>query len=772
MIEIAERKKRERLGVCLDAQLAAPATLAVQSPPARLAPEVRALLARLRRKIRGYVWFEGAAGVLLTACAAYWLLVLVDWWLEPPVMVRLSLLAIAFAMVLVVLYRLVLRRAFVPLRDRSLAILIERSHGDFDETLLTAVELAPRAAETDIYTREMLAQVCQLAAERAASVDLKRVFEGAPLWRKVILPGLLVTRLGFWAYEAGDVFALAARRVTGLSDVPWPRRTALAIDGFNRGEAVVARGADFEIVVKADTAKEVPRSVQIRWTDESGGSRADMLRDGNAIAGQDTHQDFRHSFAAILSPIRFEIRGGDARLRNLSIRVVDSPALEMTLRCEYPAYMRRSAADLPVVGPVAVPRGADVSLLAKANKDLVRVDVETQSDAALFVPPHIDFALPNMGARRLDLPLGKLDADATLLLTLSDADGIRSRRPERLVISIIEDQPPEVGVRLDGIGSAVTSSARLPVKGTVTDDYGVSRLSMVCEVDGGESREYPFATVASERLKIDLDEAFELRDLGLAAGQKLSVGVSAVDNRALSEFDQANTGVGERFRLEVVTEEQLRAILESRELNLRQRFETILEEVTQTRDSLAQLDVLPVSTVDIGGVEAAADASAEDNEANSFERRLGRSQVRVERAAQSCRKNAEETLGTAVAFEDICAEMINNRIDTQELMSRLSDQIAVPLRAAAEVEFPEIEGSLAAIREKLMAGEVDEEAARAAIAKTDRLLVELQRIRDRMLELETFNEAVDQLRAILALQRDLNDRTKKENAAAVLDLLQ
>ena len=40
--------------------------------------------------------------------------------------------------------------------------------------------------------------------------------------------------------------------------------------------------------------------------------------------------------------------------------------------------------------------------------------------------------------------------------------------------------------------------------------------------------------------------------------------------------------------LDVVTPEQLRALLESRELVLRQRFESIMREMTETRDLLAR----------------------------------------------------------------------------------------------------------------------------------------------------------------------------------------
>jgi hypothetical protein len=52
----------------------------------------------------------------------------------------------------------------------------------------------------------------------------------------------------------------------------------------------------------------------------------------------------------------------------------------------------------------------------------------------------------------------------------------------------------------------------------------------------------------------------------------------------------------------------------------------------------------------------------------------------VERARQNGEKNAAETLGVAEAFDGIRDELVNNRVDTEELRIRLKDQIADPLK--------------------------------------------------------------------------------------------
>ena len=63
-------------------------------------------------------------------------------------------------------------------------------------------------------------------------------------------------------------------------------------------------------------------------------------------------------------------------------------------------------------------------------------------------------------------------------------------------------------------------------------------------------------------------------------------------------------------------------------------------------------------------------------------------------------------------------------------------------------------------------------ARKAALEQAEVILVEMQQIRDKMLELETFNEALDRLREIIELQKDLNEQTKKLRQDKLRNLLE
>jgi hypothetical protein len=743
--------------------------MTVQEQP-RLADNLRLLLARLRRGVRRYVLVEGLAATLVVMVLAFWAALAIDWLFEPPRAARIAMLAGGALAAGWVLLRLVLARLLVPLSDRSLALVLERRYRDFEDGLLTAVELTaqPRLpAEALDHGRQMLAHTCRQASAKAGRVHLADVFDPAPLKRALIAAGLLAASLVVFALAAPAAFLLGVQRLAAVTDQPWPRRTHLLIEDFKNNEKVVARGTDLEVLVRAKTERPlvVPRVVQVRYSsDEGRRERKNMVREGSAVAGRDPFQDFKYTFQSVLSNIRFDVLGGDARISDLRIRVVDSPTISMVLACRYPDYIGRLPAEMPASGVVALPRGTHLTVKARANKDLISVQVDYMADPDTAASDTIALA----EERQFEFVLDRLDFDQTLSFTMLDTDGIRNRQPVQLALVATPDEPPQVALRLEGIGSAVTPQARLPIAGRITDDYGIAQTWVEYTIDEQPSRQQPLAAAAG-RTELAIDEAFEIGPLDLKPGQKLLVGTKAADNHSLPGNPEPNLGQGERFLLDVVTSEALRAILEGRELNLRQRFETIIEEVTDSRDSLAALELgdssaEPVALPD--PLDDPADAPLSPQQV------LSRRTLRVQRVRQNGEKNAEETRGIAISFDGIRAELVNNRVDTEELRMRLEDNIARPLKEIADAMFPELERRLEQLQRGLPAEASALQAKQAAVEQMDAILVRMLQVRDKMLELETFNEAVQLLREIVAAQKEVTEQTRKERLEKVKSLLE
>jgi hypothetical protein len=744
-----------------------------------LAPAARGVLERLRRRIRQYVWAEGIAAAVAWVGAAFWLSLAIDWFFEPPAEVRGLLLAGAVLGLAVVLFRMILRRAFVPLSDSSMALVLERRFPQLDDSLATAVDLANDRHEADECDERMLARTCDEAESRIGEVSIGQVFDFAPLRRMFSAALLLTAAIGLFAATQPEAFGVWARRSLMMSDELWPRHTRLSVEGFSDGKVKIARGADLEIIARADTTMPVvPQVVHVYYrTAEGAHGRQPMSREGTAEPGEDPFQHYSHTFRGVLSPIEFDVVGGDDRIDDLRIEVVDSPTIiETTLDCRFPEYTGRPPRTLPVSGVVQLPLGTEVVLRAKTNKPLVRVQIDSALDEEIGEVDTLgaDALLP--GAEGFSYPLGELTEDRTLLLTLHDTDGIESREPIRLALATVADRPPEVIAELRGIGSAITPEANLPVAGKVTDDYGIAESWFETAVGKGEPRRQVIARTDGNPTELLLDEALDARALELTPGQKLILGVKAHDRYALGAGP--NEGASQRWLLDVVTADQLRAILESRELVLRQRFETIIADVTETRDSILRVrfetpEEAAAETDENDGSEPGDTERAPSDSGETAEERLaGLNALRVQRALQNSRKSAHETRATADSFDDIRLQLVNNRIDTEELNQRLEEGIADPLRNVSDEMFPELERRLQRLLETLADDEAGTENRRAAIEQSNLVLARLKLVLDRMLELENFNEVIELLRSIIREQEQLREQTEKRHKQQLRDLLE
>ena len=135
--------------------------------------------------------------------------------------------------------------------------------------------------------------------------------------------------------------------------------------------------------------------------------------------------------------------------------------------------------------------------------------------------------------------------------------------------------------------------------------------------------------------------------------------------------------------------------------------------------------------------------------------------LRVNRTLDNTDRSASETLTVAESFDDIREEMVNNRIDTPAVETRLKDQIADPLRKISGDMFPILKDRLKQLRQSLDDPKTGKELLQKLLAQADAILVEMKLVLDKMLELETFNEVVEQLRQIIANQGQLSDETLK-----------
>ena len=128
--------------------------------------------------------------------------------------------------------------------------------------------------------------------------------------------------------------------------------------------------------------------------------------------------------------------------------------------------------------------------------------------------------------------------------------------------------------------------------------------------------------------------------------------------------------------------------------------------------------------------------------------------------------------GVAASFDGIREEILNNRVDTEERKIRLKNQIITPLNLIADNQFPAWQENLAKLQTGLEAKEPDLEGTREVVKQANNILLALEDVLAKMLELETYNELVDLVRSIIREQEELSKQTKEERKKKARSLLE
>jgi hypothetical protein len=754
----------------------APHTAAPPEPAAAIEP-VRRLLARVRRRTRLWIWIESLAWLAIVAAAAFWITLLCDWWVEPPAAVRLTALAVAAAGLAWIVATKLIARLSAPLSDASLALLVERHDPRCGDSLSTAISLAdrPRDDGSSPHDPELAARTTAAAGALADGVRLGGLFRGARLAWLAVGAAAALSTVGALAAVRSDVTGLWVRRMTRLSDEPWPRRVRLAIEGFTDGRRLVARGSDVEIVVRAEADGQLPEVVELRsrgpegWRSRRMGTRGGAATDG---------QTFVHTLAGVGGDVELEVRGGDARLTDLRLIVAEAPALAgLSIEYEPPAYLGSGFRPASASRVVRVPRGSRVRLTCTATKPLSAAVVIGRAgrSAGATVPvepaePAADQAgaaalpadarvlaslAPSAAGARPPTTLGAaidaLDADLAVAVDLTDTDGLVNRQPIEFLLSPIPDEPPQVSMTPRGTPAAITPAGRLLFSGTIADDHALAEADVEI-VRGPAATERAAATPGdapsrTTRLAVEAVRAgtplvefvaaapheVAVGPLSLEPGERVAVTVTARDQCTLA--GAAQEGRGDTWMLDVVTPEALRALLEAREILLRRRFESAIDDLAQARERLA-VPAAPAGDDDAPDLDPATTS------------------------AEAAARTAGETADLAEAFRTIHLELETNGMVTPELEERLVRQIAAPLAALAARDLPDLEKTCRTADRTL------------ALERTDAVLGRLRAVLARMIELESYNQLVERLRDVIRLQEQIRTDTLEEQKRRGRALLQ
>ncbi len=254
-------------------------------------------------------------------------------------------------------------------------------------------------------------------------------------------------------------------------------------------------------------------------------------------------------------------------------------------------------------------------------------------------------------------------------------------------------------------------------------------------------------------------------------------------------------GNGQPIQLAIVDQDKMAVIIDRQELELRQRLELIISELSQLRDVLTEQATrkLPTTNNDLGrsahvaglvamqppqsdsaGGDAKAKATDDDNNDASTKDPEQERKLMLLRAQQSVvqgDKSHQELVGLAGLVNDIRLQLINNRIDSVDRQQRLNDKVYEPMQRVIAGEMQALRTRLTQFQTAAMSPTGGPEQAALAVHENERVLAGLNDIVANMLELAGMNEILEELRGFRDQQQELLKGTQEKRSSDLRDLL-
>ena len=411
---------------------------------------------------------------------------------------------------------------------------------------------------------------------------------------------------------------------------------------FETNTVRVPRGSSVVLQVLADTtARQVPELCTLFYQLADGArGRANMRRLGGNRGDWQTFMLDGPPLVDLSGDVMFDVVGGDARLDDFRLQVVDPAVVtSMELDLTYPPYLLSSHSGLPpqellpfrsgqriAEGTQVVLKGAASGPLrevqyvvrtlqtknAQFNRAGLKNAKETLTSSATVVAgattnggdhdqqgavdDAIEIKTVRPDGQHFEIPLGILRDTTVVEIRLLDEFGLASDQIPRYTVTVLEDMQPEVETRLVGIGSAVTPKAVMPIAGTARDDHALARVwtTVVLNEEPPLELETPVKEDGQLESRVDLLELAEKHGFNAAPDSTLGLVVSAADRFDLDGIK--HIGSGQPFQVAVLTEDKVLVLLDRQELELRQRLELIISELTQLRDVLREMSRTDNST--------------------------------------------------------------------------------------------------------------------------------------------------------------------------------
>jgi hypothetical protein len=522
--------------------------------------------------LSGLAWLAIAAVLLVSAQNLF------DRIMDFPRAVRAAFLVLDA----VVLGTLTWRKLIIPVRRRwrapEAAFAIQRHWPALGSRVISALQLsesispnvAERRSRFDSGSPLLIAALVNEVSAAIPALPLGRVVPAKPAVRRVLIAIVLsgvAVGLALWQWPLASVLLRRAL----LADIPLPTNTIVIPETRDLRAAV---GTQVTLAATAQGVLPPQGRLEISL---DGGERRTILVRPNA----ENPARFSFSFENIRQSFAYRFYLGDGRSSSFDVTALPAPLLSSAeFIQEFPAYTGRPPLRQPA-GALTFFPGSKVRVVAQASQPLARIELSFAGDnAPAPVPLAIDASAPRVASGEFIVPV---EGFTGVSLPLSSTDGIAAADTTIYPVNIETDKPPTVLIE-EPLGNAdtIVPTARLTLRARVRDDFAVSRVELVTEINGEQRRRLlsigDRGVVSHEFIPVSENPP-------LAEGTQLTWWIEATDNNTATG---PGVGASDRRQITIVSfAEKQQEVLKRLEETSR-RMEDVARRQSEVREALGQ----------------------------------------------------------------------------------------------------------------------------------------------------------------------------------------
>ena len=204
-------------------------------------------------------------------------------------------------------------------------------------------------------------------------------------------------------------------------------------------------------------------------------------------------------------------------------------------------------------------------------------------------------------------------------------------------------------------------------------------------------------------------------------------------------------------------------------MNLRRRFERIIEEVEQTREDLR------LHRTKADELYRLISSRGEENGGGGRQQTIDDLNTSIGNAAarsiHQLAKNASETAALEQSFREILEELVNNAVHTEEMVGRIEGLIVEPLKEINERDFNDALSAVNLFKQRHDAGSDTRPHIDSSIERIDVMLDNMRKVLSEMQDLVKFHEAIQNLEEIIKAQNELRQQTEEERKRKAIEAL-